>query len=269
MLYTFPVNQGSPTGNLALDTQGNLYGAAQAGGTQPFGAGYIFQLTRPSAPFLTWTQSDILNFQGYPIDGALPNNVIVDAQGTVYGTTNQGGSGRCFNAGKFIGCGTAYSLAKQSNGKWVETIIHEFPVSEGNSPAFGLTFGLGHALYGTAGYTVYRLQPPSAPGEAWTKSVIHTFPEGIDGTEAFSILTADASGNLYGTSAPSGIEGFGTVYELSPTSATLWAERNLAAFPGFNNPQPNGGAIRNASGVLFGVADSLPTEAGFAFAVVP
>ena len=270
VLYTFPVNQGSPTGNLALDAQGNLYGAAQAGGTQPFGAGYIFQLTRPSAPFQPWTESNILNFSGYPIDGALPNNVIVDAQGIVFGTTNQGGAGRCFDAGTFIGCGTAYSLVKQSSGKWVETIIHNFSASEENSPAFGLTFGLGHALYGTAGYTVYRLQPPPDPTASWTKSVIHTFPEGINGTEPFSILTVDASGNLYGTSSPSGIEGFGTAYELSPTSATLWTETNLAVFPGYTNPQPNGGVIRNASGVLFGVADSsLPTQAGFAFAIVP
>jgi len=73
-----------PVGNLAMDSAGNLYGAAYSLG----GDGLIFKLTPNNG---TYTYSVLHQFDGD--DGHGPQGPIaIDAQGNLYGTTFAGGT---------------------------------------------------------------------------------------------------------------------------------------------------------------------------------
>jgi len=80
--------EGGPTGNLALDSAGNLYGATQGGGK--FNQGQVFKLM-PGIGGYTYT--DLHDFTGGANDGSGPRgNVALDTNGNLFGTTWQGGA---------------------------------------------------------------------------------------------------------------------------------------------------------------------------------
>jgi uncharacterized repeat protein (TIGR03803 family) len=68
-------------------------------------------------------------------------------------------------------------------------------------------------------------------------------------------LTADAAGNLYGTTVGGGERGCGTVFELSPSSGGQWTEKVLYSFRGCNSVQatPEGTMVIDKQGNLYGV----------------
>jgi uncharacterized repeat protein (TIGR03803 family) len=74
-------------GPVVFDRDGNLYVAAQAGGADSWGT--ILKLTpRSSAP---WAETIVHNFTNNP-DGAVPSGVTVNSSGSIFGTTDVGGS---------------------------------------------------------------------------------------------------------------------------------------------------------------------------------
>jgi uncharacterized repeat protein (TIGR03803 family) len=96
------------------------------------------------------------------------------------------------------------------------------------------------------------------PAEAQTFSVLYTFTGGADGDNPASALTADTSGNLYGTTAFGGNTtgicasgpGCGVVFEVGPTGS----ETVLYSFTGgADGAFPyESGLLRNATGYLVG-----------------
>jgi uncharacterized repeat protein (TIGR03803 family) len=75
-----------PTGGLALDPAGNLYGTTSYGGSVPDGAGFgVVYKVDPAGDF-----SVLYTFPG-GADGSGPNAVIRDSAGDFYGTTTYGG----------------------------------------------------------------------------------------------------------------------------------------------------------------------------------
>ena len=78
-------------------------------------------------------------------DGAYPeSDLIMDAAGNLYGTTNGGGT-----CGGYGGCGTVFELARSKDG-WKHQVIYSFaggPV-DGNIPRAGLVFDSVGNLYG-------------------------------------------------------------------------------------------------------------------------
>ena len=61
--------------------------------------------------------------------------LIRDAAGNLYGTTSEGGSGRCYistpqRTRVYVGCGVVFKL----DTKGVETILHNFAGFDGASP---------------------------------------------------------------------------------------------------------------------------------------
>lgn len=91
-LYSFPspvdgrVVSG-PVGNLVMDSTGNLYGTTYSDGAHSAGA--VFKLTPASG---SWTYTSLHDFTNGS-DGGFPySNLVIDAQGNLYGTASQGGA---------------------------------------------------------------------------------------------------------------------------------------------------------------------------------
>ena len=73
-----------------------------------YNQGTVFNLTPPAAGETGWTENVLYSFQGGLIDGANPYaGLIMDASGTLYGTTAFGG-GDCRSQPD--GCGTVFQL---------------------------------------------------------------------------------------------------------------------------------------------------------------
>ena len=111
-LFQFTGTNGSePQCTLIFDAQGNLYGTTFAGGPTT-ALGLVFKLTPTSSG--NWHEEILHVFQG-GTDGAYPlAGLVMDEQGSLYGTTYQGGVNAACNGG----CGTVFRLAPRADGKW-------------------------------------------------------------------------------------------------------------------------------------------------------
>lgn len=148
ILYSF-INQGDgqgyyPVASLALDSKGALYGATEIGVNC---TGNVFQLVPPSQPGGAWRENVLYAFGKQP-DGANPGaGVVLDSEGKVYGTTQEGGA-YCIDGG----CGTVFELTppSQSAGAWTEA-LYSFNGNDGSLPDANLVI-LGGRIYGTTLY---------------------------------------------------------------------------------------------------------------------
>ncbi len=84
----------------------------------------------------------------------------------------------------------------------------------------------GGALYGTTyaggmtggGWgTVFMLTPPPVGKTQWTKTLLHAFTNGADGSHPRGGVIIDSKGALYGTTADGGLAG--KVFKLTPPPA--------------------------------------------------
>ena len=104
----------APYATLIFDSTGNLYGTTVLGGT--YDSGMVFELTPQSSG--EWTETIVHSFEPSNWDGGNPyGGLIMDAAGTLYGTTNQGGR---FNYG------TVFKLTPKAGGGWSEKLLHGF-----------------------------------------------------------------------------------------------------------------------------------------------
>jgi uncharacterized repeat protein (TIGR03803 family) len=134
---------GPSLGQLAMDAEGNLYGAANGGGK--YGPGVVFKLTRVpsnSGSGEVWMETILYNFTGGADGNGPGGGVILDSAGNLYGTTIAGGSG--------CGCGVVYRLSPTASGTWKYTLLHTFQGSDGAQPDANLTLGPDGKVYGTA-----------------------------------------------------------------------------------------------------------------------
>ena len=90
-----------------------------------------------------WKETVLYDFkQG--AGGWIPGGgVVMDKNGSLYGTTTGGGSPQC-------GCGVVYKLSPKKNGKWKYTVLHTFLGSDGAQPDANLILDDKGHLYGTA-----------------------------------------------------------------------------------------------------------------------
>ena len=154
-----------------------------------------------------------------------------------------------------------------------ETIIHTFSGltnQDAASPQAGLIYSGGN-FYGVTNSggsfanhqssgdgTVYMITPSG------TETILHNFGNGLDGWNPWiSYLRFDSlgSGTIFGTTKrggahDSGSDG-GTVFELVPNGAS-YTETIIHDFDpaNFDGGSPIGGLVQDASGNLFGAADS-------------
>jgi uncharacterized repeat protein (TIGR03803 family) len=219
-----------PSGGLIMDTAGNLYGTTSMGGA--YGSGTVFELVRPDAGRGEWTHTILYSFcpERPCADGSAPSGLIMDESGTLYGTTQTGGSSNG---------GTVFALIPDETGAtWTETVLYKFcsigPLCrDGKNPNAGLVMDSLGNLYGTTQMggsptavllgvgTVFELTPDAASG-IWREAVLYSFCSQsgcTDGMYPGGDLIMDASGSLYGTAfggGPLAATGAGTVFRLTP-----------------------------------------------------
>jgi uncharacterized repeat protein (TIGR03803 family) len=87
-------------------------------------------------------------------------------------------------------------------------------------------------------------------GGGYTPTTLVSF-NGADGADPFGAVLADASGDLFGTTAGGGASGDGAVFELVKTAGG-YTPTTLLSFSGADGAVPNGALITDAAGDLFG-----------------
>ena len=206
VLYSFGATRGDgqyPYASL-IEIQRVLYGTTSAGGAH--NEGIAFSLS------VTGTAPQKLHDFGGGNDGATPYAGLSDVNGTLYGTTNAGGSSNC---------GTVFSLGTSGS----ERVVYSFLGSpnDGCNPGGSGVVELGGVLYGTTSAggkhnnchcgTIYSLN------ESGIENVLHSFPGG--GDPVASLIAAN--GVLYGTALYGGAkcsvstkQGCGIVFSLAP-----------------------------------------------------
>ena len=191
-----------PYGGLILDASGHLYATTQ--NSLAAGAGTIFKFDSAGR------QKVLHTFTG-GADGASPlAGLIGDAAGYLYGITGYGGDNVC-------GCGTVFKIDRRTRKGHV---LHRFTGgADGAYPQAGLVRDAAGDLYGTTAFggdaicgcgTVFKVDMLG------TETVLYRFTGGADGAYPRSSLIRDSAGNLYGTTSNNGVNGFGTVFKLTP-----------------------------------------------------
>ncbi len=197
-----------PSGQLILDSEGNLYGTTINGGPNggiSAGDGVVYKLA-PSG------QETVLCSFGSAScpDGAGPSSgVISDSEGNLYGTTGSGGA---------HGKGVVFEL--DASGQ--ETVLYNFcsltNCADGEKPGGVVRDSQGN-LYGSASNG-----PKQNPGNglvyelsnSGSETVLCTFGSARCPGVTPSSVILDSEGNLYGTTLDGGANGDGIVFKLEP-----------------------------------------------------
>jgi uncharacterized repeat protein (TIGR03803 family) len=234
-LYSFTGADGAfPVAGVVLDAAGNLYGTTQYGGLtgcSSSGCGVVYKLDP------TGKETVLHSFTG-GADGAGPMaDVILDASGNLYGTTEVGGAANN---------GVVFKLDPAGQ----QTVLFNFPGGNGGKlPYAGVLQDASGNLYGTtynggeanAGI-VYKLDP------AGHETVLCGFPGGA-GAKPYGSLVTGAQGNLYGATSNGGVRNEGAVYKMDAAGR----ETLLYSFTGgADGAKPEAGVILDAAGNLYG-----------------
>jgi uncharacterized repeat protein (TIGR03803 family) len=245
-----------PTATLIFDGGGNLYGTTnKAGGAHHYGN--VFEMSSSGV------EQVLYSFSG--ADGKFPeSNLILDAQGNLYGTTHKGGQYKE---------GTVFELAPFD----AETFLYSFDKLRGGPslPAGGLVFDVQGNLYGTTysggayrGGTVYEI---TNKGE---EKVLYNFcalPGCADGGGPTAGLILDTKGKLYGTTQGGGANNNGgTIFELSPSGVET-VLYSFCALPSCEDgSNPVGPLVFDGSGNLYGATfNGGPYFRGTVFKLTP
>jgi uncharacterized repeat protein (TIGR03803 family) len=259
-LYTFTggADGGTPYAGLVLDSEGNLYGSTNVGGSGLFGCidgcGTVFKLD-------TAGQETVLHSFGQTVtDGESPHGSLFrDPAGSLYGSTAFGGS---YDSGTLFRVGT--------NGK--EAVFSFSGGTNGGFPDAGLVPDAAGNVYGT---TTSRGSecPPHGCGTVFKvnssgkETVLYSFAGGTDGSEPNSTLVRDSAGNLFGTTIQGGASGFGTVFEVNSAGK----ETVLYSFAGEpDGSTPYAGLVMDSAGNLYGTtAEGGSYNSGTVFKLDP
>ncbi|HEX4079983.1 MAG TPA: choice-of-anchor tandem repeat GloVer-containing protein [Rhizomicrobium sp.] len=175
-------------------------------------------------------------------DGFGPSANLIDVKGTLYSTTQFGGSGSG---------GTVFALDPSTGA---ETVLYSFcsqqNCTDGELPSAGLIEVAG-ALYGTTGLggtdpyagVAFALDPNTG-----AETVLHSFGSGSDGVGPIGFI--EVKGTLYGTTGGGGAYGYGTVFALDPKTGAEQVLHSFGSGEDGRNPQGN---LINVKGTLYGL----------------
>ncbi len=178
-----------------------------------------------------------------PYGNGPSGGVIQTSNGTLYGTTVNGGSN---------GYGVVYSV----NAQGVESVLHNFTGPDGQFPHSGLVLASDGNLYGTTGSggtgfpngadqgTIFKITPTG------TFTSLYSFTGGTDGGSPQTSMIQGIDGELYGVSNAS-------AYRITLTGY-FHVVFNFAAGSGGNYPDgeyPEGPLVQEPNGKLYGMTN--------------
>jgi uncharacterized repeat protein (TIGR03803 family) len=209
-LYSFTgrADGSGPEASLTFDETGNLYGTTRYGGANDQGVAFKLAPNHDG----TWTESVLHSFTS-GADGGQPfGGLVLDATGSLYGTTPAGGASDH---------GVVFKLAPNRDGTWTESVLHSFNGADGSGPYGGLIFDAAGNLHGTTfsggavnDGVVFKMTKSNG---GWAFHVLHTF-QGKPGANPDAGVIVDKAGNLYGTTGGcgTGYDCHGAVFEITP-----------------------------------------------------
>jgi len=229
VLYTF-CTQGNcadgadPASGLVADQAGDFYGTTMIGGAND--SGTVFELAAGGTETVLHSFCSEQNCAdgGYPVGG-----LAADRAGDLYGAAGTGGNDSA---------GVIFEIAP--NGTY--TVLYSFTGgSDGGSPWAPLLIDKAGNLYGTsAGGGAINANCPNGCGTVFelnrkgAESVLYRFcsqNDCRDGSGPNPGVTADKSGNLYGTTFSGGAHGYGSVFEVTPFTVRKSRGARTATFP--------------------------------------
>lgn len=281
ILYSFTgTTDGKNPVGVVIDSAGNLYGTASAGGLGSENCspscGTVFKLAHKNS---SWIFSLLYSFAGGN-DGLHPvANVNIASDGTLYGSTAYGGGSGCTE----FGCGTIFRLQPPARFcasvqcPWNETVLYRFNGNDGFYPV-GQAFDAAGNLYGASWYgggngcagfgcgTVFKL---TRSGNNWSEQVLYVFNGGNSG-DSPSAPVLDLAGNLYSLSSDGGQYQCGFAYKLTP-SGQNWTFTSLYDFnPAIGDGcQPDAAMVFDQSGNLYGTSIGNSLGEGSVFRLSP
>jgi hypothetical protein len=149
ILYNLAIGQGglSLNGSPALDKSGNLYGVTEYTNPGQSYGGTVFELSPANGG--QWTYKLLHSFTGGTTDGSNPvGGPVLDHQGNIYGTTQQGGAYGEGQGG--TGLGTVFELVADGGGNYTEKLLWSFNGTDGGASYGSLVVDSGGNLYGTS-----------------------------------------------------------------------------------------------------------------------
>jgi len=172
-----------------------------------------------------------------------------------------------------IGCALSSPAGAQVQDQF--QILHSFgSAGDGSGPTGLLVLDQEGNLYGAAlggvddGGIVYELTP-EGNGE-WTETILHNFPYNDPNDGYFPTgVVIDGAGNLYGATTHGGLNGSGTVFELTPGANEEWTESIVYNFCSLPHCADGGDPFTptlNPGGGLYGTTFDYP---GTAFELTP
>ncbi|HZK80083.1 MAG TPA: choice-of-anchor tandem repeat GloVer-containing protein, partial [Humisphaera sp.] len=233
-----PPNGANPYGDVVLDSNGNLFGTSNQGGTSNLGT--VFEIVHGSSAIIA-----IASFNG--ANGSHPEaGLAIDTSGNFFGTTYQGGAS---------GYGTVFEIA---HGTTTVTTIAAFNGIDGANPTAAVTLDSGGDIFGTTpshganGFgTVFEIVRG-----ATTLTTVASFTTLSGGVPEAPVIL-DSNGNLFGTTSSYGPSGLGTVFEIASGSDAITL---TAAFTGSTGHNPYGAVTFDSSGNLFGTTNQGGTS---------
>lgn len=259
LLYSFKggADGENPAAGLIF-VKGLLYGTTEFGGSgsecgfSP-GCGTVFRIST------TGSKKVIYTFTGPP-DAAAPNFALFDLNGTLYGTTQEGGAS-CNTRG---GCGAVFAVTTSGS----EHVVYSFKGGSDGETPFASVIAVNGKLYGTTYYGGGSSRCDGGCGTVFEMStsgreqILHRFKGNQhDGAHPLGALVA-VNGELYGTTWTGGssasCNGCGTIFEVS----TSGKERVLHNFTGAPDGANPGGALVSAEGALYGTTAFGGTSGG-------
>jgi uncharacterized repeat protein (TIGR03803 family) len=171
------------------------------------------------------------------------SGLYIDPSGNLFGLTDNG---------------MLFELSPASSGSWKYTELFSTGCDYPTGPLVRDKDGNFYAanFFGS----VYQI---SEGAEGWVSTLMYRVND-VSGFGPSSLLV-DSARNVYGIDGLNGANGFGYVFELSPTNAGTWSLIDLHDFNGVDGNASNsgntaagklGGLIMDASGNLYGVTFS-------------
>jgi uncharacterized repeat protein (TIGR03803 family) len=233
------------TDGLLRDKQGDLFGVTQFGGRHNDGT--VFELSAGARRMKV-----LVSFNGrnglHP--GGHGSGLVMDRQGNLFGSTEQGGSG--YDGGFMSGQGVLFEFP--ASGRRM-TILARFHGTDGTWPQNGLMLDSHGDLFGAAAMggstdqgTVFELI--AGRHRITTLASFH----GPDGAIPNGPLLWDAAGDLFGTTIRGGAGGRGVLFEVPQKvhAGKFGPLETLAAFNGTDGAMPHGALLADVDGDLFG-----------------